>query len=287
MVANANLHWGDRRMIMTMQYLFTSESVSEGHPDKLADTISDAVLDYVLTHRSLAHVACEVLITRGLVVVAGEIEWESSDRPALEKAVAHIVEATLVDVGYDPANFQVQIQLARQSPEIRQGVRQPDGIIGAGDQGLMFGYATNETATLMPLPLTLAHALMGKQSELRHCGALPWLRLDAKAQVSVLYDAGKPLCVETVVLSTQHSPDIDTDTLRSLVSQQIIERVIPESLRSPRMRVLINPTGRFEIGGPEADTGLTGRKIIVDTYGGSCPHGGGAFSGKDPTKVDR
>jgi S-adenosylmethionine synthetase len=247
MVANANLHWGDRRMIMTMQYLFTSESVSEGHPDKLADTISDAVLDYVLTHRSLAHVACEVLITGGLVVVAGEIEWEPSDWPALEKAVAHIVEATLVDVGYDPANFQVQIQLARQSPEISQGVRQPEGIIGAGDQGLMFGYATNETATLMPLPLTLAHALMGKQAELRHSGALPWLRPDAKAQVSVLYDAGKPLCVETVVLSTQHSPDIDTDTLRSLVSQQIIESVIPESLRSPRMRVLINPTGRFEI----------------------------------------
>jgi S-adenosylmethionine synthetase len=272
---------------MASHYLFTSESVSEGHPDKVADTISDAVLDYVLSYRPFNHCACEVLITHGLVVVAGEVEWPSSEWEAFERSVHGVVQDVLNRVGYDSRTFDIQIRLNQQSEEICQGVRREDGIIGAGDQGLMFGYATNETAELMPLALELSHQLLLRHSSLRHSGALQWLRPDAKAQVTVRYEGARPVAVDTIVLSTQHAPEIDNLAIRDQVIEYIVEPVIPAELQISDMRILINPAGRFETGGPEADTGLTGRKIIVDTYGGACPHGGGAFSGKDPTKVDR
>lgn len=276
-------------------YLFTSESVSEGHPDKMADQISDRILDAFLESDPKARVACETVLADQFVLVAGE--FKTAD-PAVFKTVQanaeKIVRRTIRDIGYtskedgiDPDRCEVRIAFNRQSIHINQGVDQVGGEIGAGDQGLMFGYACDETPELMPLAISLAHQLVRKQSELRKSGALPWLRPDAKSQVSVRYVDGKPVAVEKVVLSTQHAPDIGTDALRKAVRQQIVEAVIPAKLRGDHFEVLINPTGRFEVGGPNGDTGLTGRKIIVDTYGGSCPHGGGAFSGKDPSKVDR
>lgn len=276
-------------------YLFTSESVSEGHPDKMADQISDAILDAFLALDPNAKVACETVLADQFVLVAGEFKTKD---PAIFLAVRdqaeRIVRQTIRDIGYnckeegiDPDRCEVRIAFNHQSAHINQGVDLAEGEIGAGDQGLMFGYACNETPQLMPLAISLAHQLVRKQAELRQSGVLPWLRPDAKSQVSVRYIDGNPVAVEKVVLSTQHSSEISTDDLRVAVREYIVQSVIPKSLRGSNFEVLINPTGRFEVGGPNGDTGLTGRKIIVDTYGGSCPHGGGAFSGKDPSKVDR
>jgi S-adenosylmethionine synthetase len=281
---------------MSNSYLFNSESVSEGHPDKVADQISDAVLDWVLAKDRDAKVACETLIAHSLVVVAGEFKSDvvpnllaelETAIPQLSRQVIREIGYTDATTGFDLGKCEIKTSIYGQSDNINQGVDQTDGEIGAGDQGLMFGFACRETPDLMPLPIALAHRLMARQAELRKSGVLPWLRPDAKSQVTVRYDGTKPVCVEKVVLSTQHAPDISTDELRREVIRQIIEPVIPTGLRAPGIQYLVNPTGRFEVGGPQGDTGLTGRKIIVDTYGGSCPHGGGAFSGKDPTKVDR
>jgi S-adenosylmethionine synthetase len=276
-------------------YLFTSESVSEGHPDKIADQISDAILDAFLTLDPDAKVACETVLADQFVLVAGE--FKTADPAVFETVRSNaegIVRQVIRDIGYtskedgiDPDKCEIKIAFNHQSAHINQGVDLAGGEIGAGDQGLMFGYACDETPELIPLAISLAHKLVRKQAELRKSGALPWLRPDAKSQVSVRYVNGKPVAVEKVVLSTQHAPDISTEDLRDAVRKEIVEAVIPVELRSSNFEVLINPTGRFEIGGPNGDAGLTGRKIIVDTYGGSCPHGGGAFSGKDPTKVDR
>ena len=275
--------------------LFSSESVSEGHPDKLADRISDAVLDEFLRLEPSARVACETLLADQCVVVAGEFKTRNPDvfRQVRERAVS-IVAGVLRDAGYregatgiDPERCEVQVRFNGQSADINRGVDRADGVIGAGDQGLMFGYACDETPELMPAPIVYAHRLVRCQAELRRSGALPWLQPDAKSQVSFRYEDGRPVAVEAVVLSTQHTEDVDTDTLRAAVSREIIDAVIPKELRAGGYRELINPTGRFVTGGPKGDTGLTGRKIIVDTYGGAAPHGGGAFSGKDPSKVDR
>ena len=275
--------------------LFSSESVSEGHPDKLADRISDAILDEFLKHDPTARVACETLLADQCVVVAGEFKTRHSEtfRVVRERAVA-IVSGVLRDAGYnnaatgiDPERCEVQVRFNGQSADINQGGDRDDGVLGAGDQGLMFGYACDETPELMPAPIVYAHRLVRKQAELRRSGALGWLAPDAKSQVTFRYENGRPVAIEAVVLSTQHDADVDIDTLRSAVSREIIDAVIPVNLRSVNYRELINPTGRFVTGGPKGDTGLTGRKIIVDTYGGAAPHGGGAFSGKDPSKVDR
>lgn len=276
-------------------HLFTSESVSEGHPDKMADQISDAILDVFLELDPNARVACETVLADQFVLVAGE--FKTADHAVYEVVrnnAENIVRQVIRDIGYtckedgiDPDKCEVKIAFNHQSAHINQGVDMANGEIGAGDQGLMFGYACDETPELMPLAISLAHQLVRKQAELRKSGALSWLRPDAKSQVSVRYVDGKPVAVEKVVLSTQHAPDISTEALREIVRNAIVEAVIPAKLRSKNFEVLINPTGRFEVGGPNGDTGLTGRKIIVDTYGGSCPHGGGAFSGKDPSKVDR
>jgi S-adenosylmethionine synthetase len=276
-------------------YLFTSESVSEGHPDKMADQISDRILDEFLALDPNARVACETVLADQFVLVAGEFKTADhavfeAVRDNAEKFVRQVIREigyTSKEDGIDPDKCEIRIAFNRQSVHISQGVDQADGEIGAGDQGLMFGYACDETPELMPLAISLAHKLVRKQAELRKSGALPWLRPDTKSQVSVRYVDGKPVAVEKVVLSTQHDPKISTDILREVVRREIVERVIPVELRGSNFEVLINPTGRFEVGGPNGDTGLTGRKIIVDTYGGSCPHGGGAFSGKDPSKVDR
>jgi S-adenosylmethionine synthetase len=278
----------------TRQYLFTSESVSEGHPDKLADRISDSILDRFLTADPNAKVACETFLGDGLVVVAGEFHIASGSLGDIEAEIPGIVRRVIRDTGYDgtflgidPGSCEIRLQLNVQSADIHQGVEQAECIIGAGDQGLVFGYATDETPELMPLPLLLAHRLVEQQAALRRSGEIPWLRPDAKSQVTVRYRDENPVVVETVVLSTQHDEDVMTETVREVVEKEIVWPVIPEALRTDGLRVLVNPTGRFVIGGPQGDTGLTGRKIIVDTYGGRCPHGGGAFSGKDPTKVDR
>ena len=272
-------------------YLFTSESVSEGHPDKVSDLISDAILDAILAEDPNARVAAETLTNTNLVVLAGEIT--TNTKIDYEK----IARETLKSIGYDNIEYgidyktcEVLIKFDTQSPDIAQGV---DGAMddpldqGAGDQGLMFGYACNETKELMPLPIHLAHRLVERQSLLRKNGKLPWLRPDAKSQVTIEYNNNKPVRVDTVVLSTQHSPDINLDELREAVREEIINPIIPKDLIKGDIKLLINPTGRFVIGGPQGDCGLTGRKIIVDTYGGAAPHGGGAFSGKDPSKVDR
>jgi len=277
---------------MRRAYLFTSESVAEGHPDKVADQVSDAILDAYLAADPRAKVACETLITSGKVVVAGEV---FSDRLQMDDAaVEALVRRTIREIGYtseelgfDADACTVHNLLHAQSANIRDCVEKSDCELGAGDQGLMFGFATRETPELMPLPIQLAHQLVRRQAEVRRNGRLPWLGPDAKSQVTVRYEDGLPRKVVRVVLSTQHAPDQDNRTIRDGVIQEIIEPVIPAPLRDAAIDYLINPSGRFEIGGPHADTGLTGRKIIVDTYGGSCPHGGGAFSGKDPTKVDR
>jgi len=275
--------------------LFSSESVSEGHPDKLADRISDAVLDEFLRLEPGARVACETLLADQCVVLAGEFKTRDLAvfRTVRERAVS-LVAGVLRGAGYtdaatgiDPDRFEVQVRFNGQSADISQGVDRSDGVIGAGDQGLMFGYACDDTPELMPAPIVYAHRLVRRQAELRGSGVLPWLRPDAKSQVSFRYEDGRPVAVEAVVLSTQHAEGVDTETLRAEVSRHIIDSVIPRSLRGTGFRELINPTGRFVTGGPKGDAGLTGRKIIVDTYGGAAPHGGGAFSGKDPSKVDR
>ncbi len=280
---------------MSRSYLFTSESVSEGHPDKIADIISDTILDEILKIAPDAKVACETLIADEFIVVAGEFRiTPSSFFEEIKLCIPDIVRGTLREIGYsadfpgiNPETCEIKLILNEQSGDIYQGVDRNDGATGAGDQGLMFGYATDETPEYMPLPISLAHKLVKQQTKVRKEGNLSWLRPDAKAQVSVRYEGDKPVSVETVVLSTQHDSDIDNEIIKHSVIRDIIEPVIPLELRSPDIKYLINPTGQFIIGGPKGDTGLTGRKIIVDTYGGSCPHGGGAFSGKDPTKVDR
>ena len=275
--------------------LFSSESVSEGHPDKLADRISDRILDAFLERDPNARVACETMLADQCVIVAGE--FKTSRRGAFEAVqadAAALVREVLREAGYrsaengiDPDACEIQVRFNGQSADINQGVDREDGVIGAGDQGLMFGYACDETPELMPAPIAYAHRLVRRQAELRRSGKLPWLGPDAKSQVTFRYEDGRPVAIEAVVLSTQHAADIDTEALRAAVSREIIDAVVPAEIRASGYRELINPTGRFVTGGPKGDTGLTGRKIIVDTYGGSAPHGGGAFSGKDPSKVDR
>jgi S-adenosylmethionine synthetase len=273
---------------MAKDFVFTSESVSEGHPDKMADLISDAFLDAVLAKDPHGRVACETLVTKNVAVIAGEFRTTAKlDPVSIVRQTAREIGYDDPQIGFDADTCEVHTYLGQQSADIDMGVSQANGEVGAGDQGLMFGYATRETPELMPLPIRLAHRLVQKQTEIRKGGRLPWLKPDAKSQVSVRYKDKKPVAVEKVVLSTQHAADVDDKVLRDAVIAEIVEPVIPAELRSPSIQYLVNPTGRFVIGGPVGDTGLTGRKIIVDTYGGSCPHGGGAFSGKDPTKVDR
>ncbi len=275
--------------------LFSSESVSEGHPDKLADRISDRILDAFLEKDANARVACETMLADQCVIVAGEFKTGRSDAfDAVRGKAADLVREVLRGAGYrsaetgiDPDACEIQIRFNGQSADINRGVDRSDGLLGAGDQGLMFGYACDETPELMPAPIAYAHRLVRRQALVRKSGLSPWLEPDAKSQVTFRYEDGRPVAIDAVVLSTQHTPDIDTETLRGFVSEQIIKPVIASELRSSNYRELINPTGRFVTGGPKGDTGLTGRKIIVDTYGGSAPHGGGAFSGKDPSKVDR
>ncbi len=274
---------------MSNAHLFTSESVSEGHPDKLCDAVSDAILDAVLEQDIHARVACETLAKTGMVILAGELTTTA------HIDFEHIVRKTILDIGYNSSNIgfdgktcAVMNALGQQSPDIAQGVdRQNDEDQGAGDQGLMFGYATNETDNLMPAPISYAHQLVKKQADLRKTGALPWLRPDAKSQVTFLYENGAPSAIDAVVLSTQHDPDIHLKQLQEAVMEEIIQPVLPAAWISKKTQFHINPTGQFIIGGPVGDAGLTGRKIIVDTYGGMARHGGGAFSGKDPSKVDR
>jgi S-adenosylmethionine synthetase len=273
---------------MDKEFLFTSESVSEGHPDKMADQISDAVLDAFYKKDRYARVACETLLTENKAVVAGEFDTKATIQ------VEEIVRETVKGIGYSDPSYgfdyktcKIENLLHRQSANIAEAVVKKDGEIGAGDQGLMFGYACTETPEFMPLPIMLAHRLVEKQSEVRKAGRLPWLRPDAKSQVTIKYNGKRPVSVERVVLSTQHAEGISHGEIEEGVKRYIIDPVIPQEFRSKTVEYFINPSGSFFIGGPLGDTGLTGRKIIVDTYGGSCPHGGGAFSGKDPTKVDR
>jgi S-adenosylmethionine synthetase len=275
---------------MTSDFLFTSESVSEGHPDKVADQISDAVLDAILTHDVRARVAAETLVTTGLVVLAGEITTSAVvDYPMVARETIKRIGYDNSDFGIDYKGCAVLVCYDKQSPDIAQGVDEGKGLDldqGAGDQGLMFGYACDETPEMMPAPIYYAHRLVERQADVRRDGRLPWLRPDAKSQVTMRYVDGKPHSVDTVVLSTQHDADVDYKTLQEAVIELIVKPVLPREWLN-QTRYLINPTGRFVVGGPHGDCGLTGRKIIVDTYGGACPHGGGAFSGKDPSKVDR
>ncbi len=276
---------------MANEFLFTSESVSEGHPDKVADQISDAILDAILAQDPRSRVAAETLCNTGLVVLAGEI----TSRANVD--YIHVTRDTLKRIGYDNTEYGIDykgcavlVAYDKQSPDIAQGVDKAgdDNLDqGAGDQGLMFGYACDETPDLMPAAIYYAHRLVERQSGLRRNGTLPWLRPDAKSQVTLRYADGRPVAADTVVISTQHAPEMTQEQIREAVIEQIIEPVIPPGLRKGDVRYLVNPTGRFVVGGPQGDCGLTGRKIIVDTYGGAAPHGGGAFSGKDPSKVDR
>jgi S-adenosylmethionine synthetase len=267
-----------------MRHIFTSESVSEGHPDKMADQISDAVLDAALTQDPMSRVACETLVTTGLCVVAGEITTKAIiDIPKIAREVIAHIGFTDARMGYDAKTCGILNCVQTQSPDIAMGVDTG----GAGDQGLMFGYACDETPELMPLPIMLAHKLVRQQSDVRRAGKLTYLRPDAKSQVSVEYVDGKPKRIDAVVLSTQHDDEVTTEQLRADVKKYIIDPIVPQNMVDSHTKYHINPTGRFVIGGPHGDTGLTGRKIIVDTYGGMGRHGGGAFSGKDPTKVDR
>jgi len=272
-------------------YLFTSESVSEGHPDKVADQISDAVLDAILAQDKRSRVAAETLVKDNLVVLAGEIttgahvNFDEVARKTIKR-----IGYTDPSIGFDAATCTVLVAYGKQSQDIAQGVDEGKGLDleqGAGDQGLMFGYACDETPQLMPLPIYLSHRLVERQSEVRRDGRLSWLRPDAKSQVTIRYIDGKPDSIDTVVLSTQHAPGIKHEQLKEAVIEQIIKPVLPKNFVKGKINYLVNPTGAFEIGGPKGDCGVTGRKIIVDTYGGSSPHGGGAFSGKDPSKVDR
>jgi S-adenosylmethionine synthetase len=285
---------------VTRRTLFTSESVTEGHPDKLADQVSDAILDAILTDDPNGRVACETLVTTGQVIVVGEITTDTY------VDIARVARSTVLSIGYDSheAGFDgntcgVSVSIDEQSPDIAMGVNaayesrhgedeDPYDLQGAGDQGMMFGFATDETPTLMPLPIHLAHRMAERLSEVRKSGEVPYLRPDGKTQVTVGYEEGRPVGVHAVVVSTQHRPEIDLDTLlRPDIEEQVIRPLIPEDIDTSKLRVYVNPTGRFELGGPHADAGLTGRKVIVDTYGGMARHGGGAFSGKDPSKVDR
>jgi S-adenosylmethionine synthetase len=273
------------------EFLFTSESVGEGHPDKVSDQISDAILDAILAQDKHSRVAAETLCNTGLVVLAGEITTSAN------VDYIHVARDTIKRIGYDNTEYGIDykgcavlVAYDKQSPDIAQGVNAAydDNLgQGAGDQGLMFGYACDETPSLMPLPIYLSHRLVERQAMLRKDGRLPWARPDAKSQVTIRYVDGKPHSIDTVVLSTQHSPDISLEDLREATIEQIIKPVLPKDLIKGDIKYLVNPTGRFVVGGPQGDCGLTGRKIIVDTYGGAAPHGGGAFSGKDPSKVDR
>ena len=269
--------------------LFTSESVSEGHPDKIADQISDAVLDAILEQDSKARVACETYVKTGMVMVGGEVTTSAwVDIEELVRKTVREIGYTHSDMGFDADSCAVLNTIGKQSPDINQGVdRSRPEEQGAGDQGLMFGYASNETDVLMPAPITYSHRLVKRQAEVRKDGTLPWLRPDAKSQVTFVYEDGKPVAVDAVVLSTQHCDSVELKDLQEAVMEEIIKPVLPASLLSENTKYFINPTGRFVIGGPMGDCGLTGRKIIVDTYGGMARHGGGAFSGKDPSKVDR
>ncbi len=278
-----------------MKRLFTSESVTEGHPDKLCDQVSDAILDAILLQDPMARVACETCTTTGMVMVMGEITTKA------QIDISSIVRGVVLDIGYDSSDkcfdghsCAVLSSVHAQSPDIAMGV--DDALesrgeraydIGAGDQGMMFGYACNETHELMPMPIALAHNITRRLTEARKSGELPYLRPDGKSQVTVEYEDGKPVAVDTVVVSTQHAPDVTHEQIEKDIIQRVIRPVLPKALLKPNTRMLVNPTGRFVLGGPAGDCGLTGRKIIVDTYGGYAPHGGGAFSGKDPTKVDR
>jgi S-adenosylmethionine synthetase len=274
---------------MGNSYLFTSESVSEGHPDKVADQISDAVLDAIISQDKRGRVACETLVKTGVVIVAGEVTTTAwVDVEALVRKTVLDIGYDSSDMGFDGASCGVLNIIGKQSPDIAQGVdRKDERKQGAGDQGLMFGYATNETDVLMPAAITLAHRLVKKQAEVRKKGKLAWLRPDAKSQVTLRYENHAPVGIEAVVLSTQHSPEVSTKTLREAVMEEILKPILPAKWIDKRTKYHINPTGRFVVGGPVGDCGLTGRKIIVDTYGGFARHGGGAFSGKDPSKVDR
>lgn len=273
------------------EYLFTSESVSEGHPDKVSDQVSDAVLDAILTHDSDARVACETLCSTGLIVMSGEITTNASvDYNVIARETLKRIGYTSSDIGFDASTCSVLTAFNKQSRDIAQGVdrtKEDELDQGAGDQGLMFGYACNETPQLMPMPIHYAHRLVERQAKMRRSGQMAWLRPDAKSQVSVNYKNGNPQSIETVVISTQHNPEISHADLTEAVVEEIIKPVLPKEMLDSNIRYLVNPTGRFVVGGPMGDCGLTGRKIIVDTYGGSAHHGGGAFSGKDPSKVDR
>lgn len=274
---------------MAIKHLFTSESVSEGHPDKIADQISDAVLDAIFEQEPKARVACETYVKTGMVMVGGEITTSAwVDIEEITRQTVREIGYVHSDMGFDANSCAVLNTIGKQSPDINQGVDKADPKEqGAGDQGIMFGYATNETEVLMPAPITYAHRLMQRQAAVRKNGTLPWLRPDAKSQVTFQYDQGKIVGIDAVVLSTQHSDSISTADLREAVMEEIIKPVLPAEWLSKETKYFINPTGRFVIGGPMGDCGLTGRKIIVDTYGGAARHGGGAFSGKDPSKVDR
>ncbi len=281
------------------RHFFTSESVTEGHPDKVCDQISDAVLDAILEQDTNAHVACETVTTTGMVMVMGEISTTASvDIPKIVRGVVNDIGYTDAAIGLDGSSCAVMTVLDEQSPDIAMGVNEAIEVrgaekgdaydrIGAGDQGLMFGYACNETPELMPLPISLAHRLAKALTALRKNGTLSYLRPDGKTQVTVEYEGNKPMRVDTVVVSTQHAPEVSLETIRQDITEQLIKAVVPTELMDANTKIFVNPTGRFVVGGPQGDSGLTGRKIIVDTYGGYACHGGGAFSGKDPTKVDR
>ena len=272
-------------------YLFTSESVSEGHPDKVADQISDAILDAILAQDKHARVGCETLVTTGMAIIAGEITTSAwVDMPQVVRETVREIGYNSSEMGFDWQSCAVLTSIDKQSADIAMGVNEGTGIDldqGAGDQGLMFGFACDQTKVLMPMPITYAHRLVKRQAEVRKSGLLPWLRPDAKSQVTIEYENKRPKRVEAIVLSTQHSPDVDYEDLKAGVMEEIIKPIIPANMVDKNTKYFINPTGRFVIGGPVGDCGVTGRKIIVDTYGGMGSHGGGAFSGKDPSKVDR
>lgn len=273
---------------MKKEFLFTSESVTEGHPDKMADQISDAVLDCIISQDKKARVACETLLSNGFCVIAGELKTTAyAPMQEIARQVVREIGYTDAFYGFDYRSAGVLNGIGEQSPDINQGVDREDGEIGAGDQGLMFGYACRETEVLMPLPIFLAHRIAERLAQTRKDGTIPYLRPDGKSQVTVKYADGKPVGIDTVVVSTQHHPEVQQDRIKEAVIEEVVKKVLPKQFINDNIRYFVNPTGKFVIGGPQGDAGLTGRKIIVDSYGGSCPHGGGAFSGKDPSKVDR